>query len=781
MQWDELERILKDTSIPDPSAEAKTRAKTEALSEFARLNGKNEEVSKGSPEGQRQIVTVPTGMANLIRRLAMKKHHMLAGGIAVCALAVVLTNTTILSGGINLPTDNKPTEMTNTPPQSGLIEPESYPYAKPEEEKKESSVLQKKLRDDEAKGYSSSKTDRNKDAESNEGLAVALQSEAGDESKTSDRISPFAPPPPPAMIAPPPPPPPPALAASGAAGSMVPMKTQPYPKQERRLAATTEEMQRFNEQDVKAKKPRSELESRAVAVGNIAAEAMMIAPPPVDVVTSSQQYQGNDKFEDIKVNPVKLVAEEPVSTLSTDVDTSSYSFMRRELNHGNLPQKDAVRVEELINYFDYNYALPESKAEPFKPTVAVYPTPWNKNTKLLHIGIKGYDIDKDRKPLSNLVFLLDVSGSMDEPQKLPLLKNAFKLMVDSLSPEDKVSIVVYAGSVGTVLEPTKVIEKSKIIAALDNLQAGGSTAGGEGIRRAYELAEANFNKEGVNRVILATDGDFNVGITDTEELKGFIERKRDTGIFLSVLGFGQGNYNDELMQKLAQNGNGNAAYIDTLNEARKVLVDEASSTLFPIAKDVKFQVEFNPNLVSEYRLIGYETRLLNREDFNNDKVDAGDMGAGHSVTAIYEITPKGSISGFADPLRYGKMEGKPVLMPVMNETDGIRHEVNSNEYAFLKMRYKLPNQDKSKLIERPITKSDEVDGVDRLPVDVKFAASVAAYGQLLRGDPYIHNYTYDDVLSLAESSKGEDRFGYRAEFINLVRLAKSMKPIESLR
>ena len=361
-----------------------------------------------------------------------------------------------------------------------------------------------------------------------------------------------------------------------------------------------------------------------------------------DVAVTMPGYykdEGRDKFDEITFNPIKLVGEEPVSTFSIDVDTASYAFVRRQLNNGTLPQKDAVRVEELINYFNYNYPLPEDRSKPFKPTVALYPTPWNENTKLLHIGIKGYDIVPAEKPRSNLVFLLDVSGSMNSPDKLPLLRNSFSLLVDSLDPEDTVAIAVYAGAAGTILEPTKVKEKSKILAALNRLHAGGSTAGGAGIQLAYSLAEMNFDKEAVNRVILATDGDFNVGITNQNELKSFIERKRKSGIFLSVLGFGQGNYNDALMQALAQNGNGNAAYIDSLNEARKVLVDEAGGTLFTIAKDVKIQIEFNPARVHDYRLIGYETRMLKQEDFNNDKVDAGDVGSGHSVTAIYEITP----------------------------------------------------------------------------------------------------------------------------------------------
>ena len=473
---------------------------------------------------------------------------------------------------------------------------------------------------------------------------------------------------------------------------------------------------------------------------------------------------GRDKFETIIPNPVKQVSEEPVSTFSVDVDTAAYTFIRRELNHGVLPQKNAVRVEEMINYFDYGYSVPPDKTKPFQPTIAVYPTPWNSATKLLHIGIKGYDIIPEQKPVSNLVFLIDVSGSMDSHDKLPLLKNSFRLLVNTLNEDDTVAIVVYAGAAGTVLEPTKGSEKGKILAALDQLQAGGATAGGEGIRKAYELAESHFSKDGLNRVILATDGDFNVGISAPEELKSFVERKRETGIFLSILGFGQGNYNDVLMQKLAQNGNGNAAYIDNLNEARKVLVDEAGSTLFTIAKDVKIQVEFNPNLVAEYRLIGYESRMLKREDFNNDKVDAGDIGSGHSVTALYEITPKESKMEFVDELRYSDKKEKSAA-----------NKSFDHEYAFLKIRYKLPDSEKSQLIHTPINHENEYLQIDEVSADIRFAASVAAFGQLLRGGEYTGQFTYKDVIKLAESSTGKDPFGYRHEFINLVRLSESAR------
>lgn len=467
-----------------------------------------------------------------------------------------------------------------------------------------------------------------------------------------------------------------------------------------------------------------------------------------------------DKFEQHEMSSVKQVALEPVSTFSADVDTASYSFVRRRLNAGVLPPPDAVRIEEMINYFPYNYQGPDSREAPFKANVSVIDSPWKSGNKLIHIGIKGYDVEKDVQPRANLVFLLDVSGSMGEPDKLPLLQSSLKMLLTTLKPDDTIGIVAYAGQAGTVLEPTKVADKAKILAALDGLYANGSTAGAEGIQSAYAMAERNFNKEGVNRIILATDGDFNVGQSSDEELQKLIEDKRKSGIFLSVFGFGEGNLNDSLMQTLAQNGNGVAAHIDNLNEARKVLVDEATSTLFPIAKDVKLQVEFNPETVSEYRLIGYETRALAREDFNNDKVDAGDIGAGHTVTAIYEIVPKGSGNELYGENRYQKVE----------ETKA--NTEFGDEYAFLKMRYKLPDEETSKLITTPITEAQNA----AISPETSFALSVAGFGQLLKNDKYLSgDFGYDDVLKLAQAGKGEDFYGYRAEFINLVRLAQSMK------
>lgn len=500
--------------------------------------------------------------------------------------------------------------------------------------------------------------------------------------------------------------------------------------------------------------------------GVVANEAISGLRSRDDSAVRQYRDMGRDKFSDVTPNPLKVAAKDPVSTFSIDVDTASYAFVRNALNNGVLPQKDAVRVEEMVNYFDYGYQAPENRSEPFRANVSVMPTPWNTNTKLLRIGIKGFELPKTETPKANLVFLIDTSGSMNAPDKLPLLLNSFKLLLSSLKPDDTVAIVTYAGSAGTVLEPTRVADRNKILSALERLNAGGSTAGAEGIRQAYQLAERQIDSAGVNRVILATDGDFNVGISDTGELKSFIERKRASGVTLSVLGFGRGNYNDELMQALAQNGNGNAAYIDTLSEARKVLVEEAGSTLFTIAKDVKLQLEFNPATVSEYRLIGYETRLLKREDFNNDKVDAGDIGAGHTVTALYEITPVGAQGRLIDDLRYQSEIAKP-------GSSG-----SAEEYAFMKIRYKLPDSDTSTLITAPVTRGSEAASVEQASRDDRFAASVAAFGQVLRGGRYTGSFSYDDVVALAQSAKGEDRFGYRAEFINLVRLAKSAAALE---
>ena len=489
------------------------------------------------------------------------------------------------------------------------------------------------------------------------------------------------------------------------------------------------------------------------------AETEAVIAPPTPVMTPL-----GDAYEDVEPNPVLAVIEEPVSTFSIDVDTAAYANVRRFLNEGALPPRDAVRVEEMINYFDYAYEAPVDAGEPFSATTTVVPTPWNDNTQLVHIAIKGYDIvDTEERPRANLVFLVDVSGSMQGPDRLPLLVQSLRLLVNALEPDDSVAIVTYAGSVGVALEPTPVADKEKILAALDSLGAGGSTAGAAGIALAYDTARAGFVEDGVNRVILATDGDFNVGISDTDQLQEMIERERKSGVYLSVLGFGRGNLNDQMMQRIAQHGNGNAAYIDSLMEAKKALVDELDGTLFPIANDVKIQVEFNPAQVAEYRLLGYETRLLEREDFNNDKVDAGEIGNGHAVTAIYEIVPTGSPFRWVDPLRYSSDE-------TAAEDRGYGQEL-----AYLKIRYKLPGEATSILMQQPILAPDGDIRLAEASEDVRFAVAVAAYGELLRDDVHLGTWKMGDVIDLASNALGDDPFGYRREFVRLADLAGSLR------
>jgi Ca-activated chloride channel family protein len=511
--------------------------------------------------------------------------------------------------------------------------------------------------------------------------------------------------------------------------------------------------------------PMMKARGRAGVVPESFASRTLMAEPALVAPTGDMapSFQGNrDRVEDFKTNPIHAVAEDPASTFSIDVDTASYSYVRRSLKEGVLPQADTVRVEEMVNYFPYAWKGPADAATPFNTTVTVMPTPWNARTKLMHVAIKGYDVQPAARPKANLVFLIDVSGSMDEPDKLPLLKSAFRMLIGQLRPDDTVSIVTYAGEAGTVLEPTKASDKNKILRAIETLSPGGSTAGEAGIREAYRLAAASFVKGGVNRVMLATDGDFNVGQSSDDDLLRLIEQERKSGVFLSVLGFGRGNLNDRMMQVLAQNGNGKAAYIDTLAEAEKVLSQESSSTLFPIAKDVKIQVEFNPQRVSEYRLIGYETRALNREDFNNDRVDAGDIGSGHSVTAIYEITPKGSGAEQIDPLRYGQA----------STTNG--GVANADEYAFVKIRYKLPDESVSKLITTPVTTANEVASFAAAGTDQRFSVAVSAFGQKLRDEDATAGFGYDRIEAMAANARGSDPFGYRGEFLSLVRLAAAL-------
>ena len=472
---------------------------------------------------------------------------------------------------------------------------------------------------------------------------------------------------------------------------------------------------------------------------------------------AQQAQQNTEKYKNFSDNPIQLAVQNPVSTFSIDVDTGSYSNVRRMLNSGTRPPADSVRAEEIINYFDFGYTAPSSRKQPFSVTTEMATSPWNSKHQLMLVGIKGYEVARSQIPAANIVFLIDTSGSMSSQDKLPLLISSFKQMVNKLRPQDRVSIVVYAGSAGLVLSAATGDDKTSILQALDKLQAGGSTNGGQGIELAYKVAKDNFISNGVNRVILATDGDFNVGISNTEMLKTLVADQRKSGIALTTLGFGQGNYNDELAEQLADVGNGNHAYIDNLNEGKKVLVEEMSSTMMTIAQDVKIQVEFNPAVVAEYRLIGYENRKLNREDFNNDKIDAGEIGAGHDVTALYEITLVGSGGESVSPLRYGK------AVAAINQ--------KSNEVALLKLRYKQPGADQSKLIEQPMLRSQiSAKASDRL----KMAAALAAYADLLRGGKNSGQFKWNDVKQLAASVSLPDSWGYRAEFMGLIEQASRL-------
>jgi Ca-activated chloride channel family protein len=487
-----------------------------------------------------------------------------------------------------------------------------------------------------------------------------------------------------------------------------------------------------------------------------ASSGSIAAPSPTQPQAT---WPSVDRFPDKHPGGTIAVAEQPVSTFSIDVDTASYAFVRRHLSSGRLPPRESVRVEEMVNYFPYQYPAPRDRAQPFRITTAVMPTPWAADKQLLHIAVRGYDLAANARPRANVVLLIDTSGSMSPADRLPLLKQGFRLFAAQLRDEDRVAIVTYAGNAQVALDPTPGSERERIVEAIERLQAGGSTAGADGLQRAYALAERHFDPKAVNRVILATDGDFNVGITDPRELERFIAGKRKTGVYLSILGVGQGNINDALMQRLAQAGNGNAAYVDSLLEARKVMSDELASTLFPIADDVKIQVEFNPARVAAYRLVGYETRTLRREDFNDDKVDAGDVGAGHTVTAIYEISPAGTTR--VDPLRYQGEVDRPA-------------SVRGDELAFVKLRYKLPREAASRLIEQPVSAMQVFHAFEAAPTEQRFAVAVAAFAQRLRGEPTLDHFGYSQIAELASGARGSDVEGYRAEFVRLVRMADAL-------
>jgi Ca-activated chloride channel family protein len=488
----------------------------------------------------------------------------------------------------------------------------------------------------------------------------------------------------------------------------------------------------------------------------------------VSVSSGSRRYESKaycapapefntEGYSAIHENGFKSPIREPLSTFSIDVDAASYSNVRRFINEGQKPVPDAVRIEEMINYFDYDYPQPKN-GHPFSIIYELGECPWNKDNKLLHIGLQGEKMMNEEVPPSNLVFLLDVSGSMDETNKLPLLIKAMKLLVSQLRTEDRVAIVVYAGSSGLVLPSTSGNQKEKINAALERLQAGGSTAGSAGLKLAYQVAEENFMDGGNNRIILATDGDFNIGPSSNAEMERMIETYRNKGIYISVTGFGMGNYKDDKMEIIADKGNGNYSYIDNLMEAKKVFINEFSSTLYTIAKDVKIQIEFNPAYVKEYRLIGYENRMLNEEDFDNDKKDAGEMGAGHTVTALYEIVPA---KGDADQSRRLKYQ----------QSDVLQEASETNELATIKFRYKKPDSDKSILMTETIPHTTLPIG--QTSENFRFSAAVAGFGMLLRDSELKGNMDYNQVLALARASKGRDVDGYRAEFIRLVELSSS--------
>lgn len=489
-------------------------------------------------------------------------------------------------------------------------------------------------------------------------------------------------------------------------------------------------------------------------------------PPPSQHAATKRQEEimrhhipkNGEEYKLIKENAFHLVSKAPLSTFSIDVDVASYSNLRRYINQGHLPAPNAIRTEELINYFTYDYGQPEGK-EPVKIALEAGSCPWNEKHRLVRIGLKAKEIADDKLPASNLVFLIDVSGSMEGPNRLDLVKSSLKLLVNNLRKKDRVAIVVYAGSASEVLPSTSGRNKQKIREALDQLSADGSTAGGEGIQLAYKIAKKNFINGGNNRIILCSDGDFNVGTSSTEDLEKLIENERKTGVFLTVLGYGMGNYKDNRMQVLAEKGNGNHGYIDNLQEANKILVNEFGGTIHAVAKDVKLQVEFNPSQVQAYRLVGYESRMLRDEDFNDDTKDAGEMGAGHTVTALYEIVPVGvkfEQNGNIDPLKY--------------QTDNTENNSGSKELLTVKMRYKLPEESTSEKIELSLIDRKS----DHTSTDFRFAAAVAMFGQLIRNSEYKGDATYDKVIALAKNAYGEDEQGYRREFVRLVETAKGL-------
>jgi Ca-activated chloride channel family protein len=722
-----LAEALRDAA-PEPDAAAKTAALARAMEKFDRLQGSAGVLRPNPDRPQRAGFWI--GIAKMFDSLTSRGALAATASVAALGLAMVVVlpqmNRPVPMGVppvqptvTTLPTTE--TTRTNLPPAAGA---ETVPVPAPETTRP-----------------------------TTETAATTLAPQPGNAipGQPAEPVATAAGEPVPAA-----PPPPPAADATGAA------PVQQFADNGAMAMPLDNEVGRAEARERKAKSGLvAGLAEGAVADG----ADLYLAPPAAAPMTAAAEAPmlerdqtvapepNTEAFANEAQNPVKLTAEQPVSTFSTDVDTASYAVIRSSLMSGFLPPAEAVRIEEMVNYFPYDYAAPEAGEAPFKASVTVMPAPWADGKQLVEIGLQGrLPALADRPPL-NLVFLIDTSGSMEDQNKLPLLKQSLRLMLPQLRPEDQVAMVVYAGSAGEVLPPTAASDQATILAALDRLAAGGSTAGAEGLELAYQVAERMKAEGEVSRILLATDGDFNVGLSDPEGLEAYIAKKRETGTYLSVLGFGRGNLDDATTQALAQAGNGTAAYIDTLQEARKVLVDQLTGALFPIADDVKIQVEWNPATVAEWRLIGYETRALAREDFNNDKVDAGEIGAGHRVTAIYEITAPDSDARTVDPLRYGEAAAAGP----------------EGELGFLRLRYKDPGQDVSQLLEVPI-----VPGMGTAGPDQKFAAAIAGFGQLLTDAKYLGDWGWDDAVALALEGRGEDPFGYRAEAISLMRLAQSL-------
>lgn len=723
---DDLRKALR--TAPAPDADAKSRAMQLAMENFDRLQGSTD--ATRSSEDRPTEAAPQNGVRRMLKFLTSRPALAMTTSAAalLIGVAVILPVTDLRTGPTDTPVETaKPkvaeadptspdtgdvtvvTEGNTTPP--GTLDTSPLPKAKPETAEAD---LERATGNDLASSVATAEPAPPADAPMADAV-VAPEPEA-DVTMLAEEALPAAP------------------AANGGESAL----------SDSAAIALAPQMEGDAELRLRMEAPA---EAIGGTLGYVTAEPV-IAPVPELV---QPQLQDTEAYATEAPNPVKVTAEEPVSTFSIDVDTASWAVIRSTLNMAVLPTPDQVRIEEMVNYFPYAYKAPTEEAA-FASTISVMPTPWNPGTRLVTIGIQGALPEVAARPPLNLVFLIDTSGSMEDSNKLPLLKQSLSLMLAELRPEDQIAIVTYAGSAGQVLPPTAAADRTAIMLALENLAAGGSTAGAEGLELAYQVADGMKADGEVTRILLATDGDFNVGVSDPEGLEAYVAKKRETGTYLSILGFGRGNLDDAIMQSLAQNGNGTAAYIDTLSEARKVLVDQLTGALFPIADDVKIQVEWNPATVAEYRLIGYETRALRREDFNNDAVDAGEIGAGTQVTAIYEITAPGSDALLNDPLRYGTATA----------------EGTAGELGFLRLRWKAPGEDQSTLVETPIT------GTEEATAETRFAAAIAGFGQLLQGSVYLGDWDWDQAIALAVDSRGDDPFGYRIEAVNLMRLAQSL-------